>query len=636
MLTPIAESLWWPAAGCTMLHFLWVGGAIGLFALGGRRILRRAPLSANYAFTMCCLLALVAAPGVLFIHVAGRMRDRQGAGAEIAIAALEDDEDFDLLEEEAVLLTGGTEVETRPAPAPPEADRSDDGQGRLTSCVTALSSILPWAWIAGAAAFLGTLVLGVAGAHRMRRHTRLLRAGPPARMARRLATDLGLPNVAVGASDRIVSPTVVGVLRPIILLPEAALTHWRADQLRMVLLHELWHVRRRDSLVNFVQRLIESVLFFHPAVWWISGWVRADREYCCDSAVLRQTGQPLAYAETLAALAGGDRARARLAVAMGEHNLVPRIRRVLNRDRYSGKVLPTAAAMMVLVAGTCSLAWASRLRPGLITVPVLRASPAEQEFTSGTADTQASATHSEPDDQRLLANAREAGVTIRLVDEAGEPVAGAQVGVRVKWAHIRRAFSAGTPSALATSDQDGFFRIQSKKLLKLARCDPTVPCFAFDAQRRLAGTLSLTPEDQGRERVIVMQPVSRVRFVLDSEEVRSAGRSLTWSKGFVRLPGNKLWHLLRDTREALHTFEYFLPSGDYELVAFGGSGDTRATSIIGVCFEVPAGPAEVDLGVIQLPRRQPTAPGDRRTSKPVPWWGAVKSDSPPRAEPTAE
>jgi len=70
----------------------------------------------------------------------------------------------------------------------------------------------------------------------------------------------------------------------------------------MVLLHELAHVRRWDNLVNFLQRIVESLLFFHPAVWWVSRWLRRDREECCDAVVVAHTAKPQAYAELLVAL----------------------------------------------------------------------------------------------------------------------------------------------------------------------------------------------------------------------------------------------------------------------------------------------------------------------------------------------
>jgi beta-lactamase regulating signal transducer with metallopeptidase domain len=67
--------------------------------------------------------------------------------------------------------------------------------------------------------------------------------------------------------------------------------------------HELAHLRRWDNLINLIQRIVESLLFFHPAVWWVSAWARLEREYCCDLIVVQRTGRPRAYVATLAALA---------------------------------------------------------------------------------------------------------------------------------------------------------------------------------------------------------------------------------------------------------------------------------------------------------------------------------------------
>src|SRR4029078_1967049 len=136
--------------------------------------------------------------------------------------------------------------------------------------------------------------------------------------------------------DRIAAPVLIGVLRPLILLPPAALTCYSADEIEMVLLHELAHVRRWDNLVNLIQRLIESLLFFHPAVWLISSWVRREREACCDSLVVARTDHPHAYAELLVALAAQMprsvlfHPAASSAVAAGP--LRSRIRRILQLD----------------------------------------------------------------------------------------------------------------------------------------------------------------------------------------------------------------------------------------------------------------------------------------------------------------
>ncbi len=132
-----------------------------------------------------------------------------------------------------------------------------------------------------------------------------------------------------------------------ILLPAASLAGWDAGQIEMVLWHELAHDRRLDNAVNLVQRLVESLLFFHPAVWWASGWIRREREHCCDRLVVAKTGQARPYAELLASLAMAGGRPGAAALAMAESPLVSRIRSILNPEDY---VMPLSSPMIALAA----------------------------------------------------------------------------------------------------------------------------------------------------------------------------------------------------------------------------------------------------------------------------------------------
>lgn len=117
-----------------------------------------------------------------------------------------------------------------------------------------------------------------------------------------LSKTMGLRrNVGIRASDRISSPLVVGIWWPVILLPLNMLSgnSLSDEQWRVVVAHELAHVRRYDGLVNLAQILIESFLFFNPFVWWLSRHIRAEREACCDATALQLTGQPITVASTL-------------------------------------------------------------------------------------------------------------------------------------------------------------------------------------------------------------------------------------------------------------------------------------------------------------------------------------------------
>jgi hypothetical protein len=95
-------------------------------------------------------------------------------------------------------------------------------------------------------------------------------------------------------------PAVLGVLRPVLVLPVSMLTGLPPDVLRAIVAHELAHIRRWDYLLNMVQMLIEAVLFFNPAVWWINRQIRIEREACCDAMAARVLGQPLVVAKSLA------------------------------------------------------------------------------------------------------------------------------------------------------------------------------------------------------------------------------------------------------------------------------------------------------------------------------------------------
>src|SRR6185312_2408588 len=97
-------------------------------------------------------------------------------------------------------------------------------------------------------------------------------------------------------------PVAVGHLRPLILMPVGLLMGLPVAQVEAILLHELAHILRYDYVVNLMQVFVEGLLFYHPAVWWISGVMRAERENCCDDLVVAVTGGALEYATALAAL----------------------------------------------------------------------------------------------------------------------------------------------------------------------------------------------------------------------------------------------------------------------------------------------------------------------------------------------
>ena len=109
--------------------------------------------------------------------------------------------------------------------------------------------------------------------------------------------------VGVATSDVVRSPIVMGIFRPLIVIPAELLDKLRADELELVLMHELAHVRRLDNLTLLLQRLVVALLFFHPAAWLCGRMLQREAEQACDDLVVNATGRPVSYACGLTSVA---------------------------------------------------------------------------------------------------------------------------------------------------------------------------------------------------------------------------------------------------------------------------------------------------------------------------------------------
>jgi GWxTD domain-containing protein len=144
-------------------------------------------------------------------------------------------------------------------------------------------------------------------------------------------------------------------------MPIGLLAGLPADQVEAILLHELAHIRRWDYLVNVFQRFAEGLLFYHPAVWWISRVIRAERENCCDDAAVAVSGDARGYAVALAALEENRWPGREPAVAATGGSLVKRIRRLLYPKAPNGAWTPLfAAAILIATAALALAAWHSQ------------------------------------------------------------------------------------------------------------------------------------------------------------------------------------------------------------------------------------------------------------------------------------
>ncbi|MBM3883660.1 MAG: hypothetical protein FJ387_28800, partial [Verrucomicrobia bacterium] len=192
---------------------------------------------------------------------------------------------------------------------------------------------MPWlvlAWLGGVGALSLRLLLGWRRVVRTRRSGTAVLESRLLERFRNLERRMGLARpVRLLKSAAVSVPTVVGWLRPAILLPAGCLTGLSPSQLELLLAHELAHIRRWDHWVNLLQVAIETLLFYHPAVWWVSRCVREEREHCCDDLAVAACGDGVAYARALATMEELRQLEPQLALAATGGSLLERVRRLL-------------------------------------------------------------------------------------------------------------------------------------------------------------------------------------------------------------------------------------------------------------------------------------------------------------------
>jgi len=156
-------------------------------------------------------------------------------------------------------------------------------------------------------------------------------------------------------------PMVLGTIRPVLIAPTSLVTGLSPDQWDAILAHELGHIRRYDYLLNLLLLAFETLLFYHPAVWWLSRQIRVEREHCCDDLAARVCGSPVALAEGLSAieaarLQGGNTGLAVAATGWGRRGVtLRRVRRILGfsetRDRRNAPWLAGLLVLTVVLMG---------------------------------------------------------------------------------------------------------------------------------------------------------------------------------------------------------------------------------------------------------------------------------------------
>lgn len=302
-------SPWTHVVGWTLIHFVWQGAVLAVAAAAALRLCRHRSAHARYAVACVGLAAMLVSP---VVTVRGLMT------SDVTVSAV------GRLSE--TVAPSGTMLTAPPRWTSEDAFSMQTVWARVESALP----LIVFAWIAGVAVLLMRMAGGLSHVRRLQVQARALDSSRWQAAAERIASRLGVRiHVHVVESPLVDSPTAVGWLRPVILLPIAALANLTPPQLEAILAHELVHIRRHDYLVNLAQTVAETLLFFHPGVWWVSAQMRLEREHCCDDVAVQLTGDPVNYAEALAELEAWRSCRTTLALAAVDGSLTGRVRRLL-------------------------------------------------------------------------------------------------------------------------------------------------------------------------------------------------------------------------------------------------------------------------------------------------------------------
>ena len=431
VVSVLLESSIGTAIGWTLVHFCWQGGLIAMFVW---LLLRctpadRAPIRYWIACSGLCVMA--ASFVATFCFVLGQTPSSpQNNIAKIGLQApvLTVSSEW----EQPAAMTAG-DISVVPTLETPSILAQRASKTNLEFVSENLSLVLPWfasAWILGVVVLSARMLFSWKCVQRLRyTHVTLVNDHRFQQM-QKIAKSLKIRRVVqLAESEMVEVPMVIGWLRPIILLPVAAVTGLSESQLTAILAHELAHVRRSDYIVNLIQSVMETVLFFHPCVWWLSAEIREQREHCCDDLATNWCGDVKDYAGALIQMEQLRSAHG-LALSAGGGSLTQRITRLLSNNQAADSKRSRVFSLAAVVSFAMVLT--------MIAVPVLQRQepqysladepdeafekdqPAENGELGGMPETVVNAV---PEDTLTAA------ITLsgRALDRKGKPIAGAKI-----------------------------------------------------------------------------------------------------------------------------------------------------------------------------------------------------------------
>ncbi len=468
---------WWPDlatvhVATALLHFLWQGTLVAMVAAAALRLLRDraagedahshglARANVRYAVSCAALLFMAALPivnlAVLaapaeFGERAAAVRDERGGEPVAAVAVpqshISPAPPRDLPAPDRRDIPKNDETYARAAAAPRiVADRAastDSAPGGVLSC-------LFWVWLAGVALLAAWHGIGWLLSRRLvRRGT-----APPddlSALIGRLAVRMKVRcTVHARLSGLVTAPVIIGCFKPVMLLPASIMTGLLPHEIEGVLAHELAHVKRHDYLVNLLQAVVETLVFYHPAVWWISHRIRIEREYCADDLAVQVCGNPAAYVQSLVSLAEVARNQPAHALSATGGSLSARAARLLQPGAARRTPIAARGSLLASLATAACLAvvLTAVIAPSLHTAAADEADVADKLFLNNVLSTSADV----PAYFAPIPLDETVEVTGVVYHEDGSPAAGAEVWAAAVFVYQPRR-------EVTHTDKDGRFRL---------------------------------------------------------------------------------------------------------------------------------------------------------------------------------
>ena len=315
------------ALGWTVMHSIWQGFLIAIVMALALQVWSKKSAKVRYEVATFSLFLVLACSVCTFIWHFG------SAG--------------EMLEQELTIVSQTSGI-----------DQAVEGtllQGFSQSCIDYFNTHLPMIvliWLAGVCFFILRLFGGLAYVQRLKYHRVTLMSPYWQDKVQALASRIPTKKTAqIFESAYVKVPMVIGYFKPYILMPLGAINQLDESEVEAIIAHELAHIFRKDFVLNIFISFIEVFFYYHPAVWWISGNIRLERENCCDDIAIRVCGNSLTYAKALVRVQELNSYAPGFAMPFsGQKNqLLNRIKRILNQPQNRSNIMEKLTATCFLM-----------------------------------------------------------------------------------------------------------------------------------------------------------------------------------------------------------------------------------------------------------------------------------------------